>query len=265
MSGHAGLAGSVVPLTAPGQPVRSARCHIVPAPLGREGHLRAGWARSGAPLVTRGLTDPSAKTARHGGVRMVVATYTFFGARCRNHDIPVQCPGRPAVPARDARGGRGAQGLTAWRRPAASTSPCREDQSEYVASTLSRRTGLPGLVRDLDEHPLARRGATSCGPARCPSCRPGRAAGPAGPPGGGRRAAVLLPVPSGPAAAPHRRPGNLICNGTSTISPGWKAKEQRTLCLADVGTRAAAAAFPDDELGGETFGLGRQGRIGYPL
>jgi len=34
---------------------------------------------------------------------------------------------------------------------------------------------------------------------------------------------------------------------------------------ADVGVRAAAAAFPDNELGGETFGLERQGRVGYPL
>jgi hypothetical protein len=31
------------------------------------------------------------------------------------------------------------------------------------------------------------------------------------------------------------------------------------------GIRVAAAAFPDDELGGEELGPGRQGRVGYPL
>ena len=50
------------------------------------------------------LTGTSAGAKRHRGLRMVVTTYTFFGARCHNHDIPRGVPGRAGRASRDARG-----------------------------------------------------------------------------------------------------------------------------------------------------------------
>ena len=57
---------------------------------------------------------------------MVVATCTFFGARCHDHDIPSQHPARQRCQPCDVRGGWGGQGLTVQRRPASSTSPCQQ-------------------------------------------------------------------------------------------------------------------------------------------
>jgi uncharacterized protein (TIGR03086 family) len=62
-------------------------------------------------------------------------------------------------------------------------------------------------------------------------------------------------------------------------SPGWQRPElaphgrrrprhrarRRVVSWSLARARAAAAAFPDDELGGEALGPGRQGRVGYPL
>ena len=82
-----------------------------------------------------GPQRPLVKAARRGGIRMAAATCTFFGARCRNHDIPVQCRAGQRRQPRDARGGRGGRGLTAHRRPP--------------------QTG--GLDLDLDREPIVQR------------------------------------------------------------------------------------------------------------
>ena len=63
------------------------------------------------------------------------------------------------------------------------------------------------------------------------------------------------------------RPGSPGFAGLTWLVGSSKHPAGRVLVLAGGwrGVRVATAAFPDDELGGEALGPGRQGRVGYPL
>ena len=113
-----------------------------------------------APLVTQASQAPIAgadnrmahvwlRQRAHSSVQ-AAATTTFPGVTLT--------PGRARSCQRcqpcDARGGWGGQGLAVRRRPASSASPCRQAQSEYVASILSRPARWRGLMWDLDNTPL---------------------------------------------------------------------------------------------------------------